>query len=202
MAMMCFKILFIFIFILLIANCGGKEDKMYFIYLQPIGEIDTKILQDIKSHIEKEFKVEVKIAKPIELPNNAYNLKRRQYHSTTILYKLEEIFPLDADRILGIVDVDLYVPQLNFVFGEANTVTKVAIISLCRLHQEYYGLPEDNEIFTLRTIKEAVHELGHTYGLRHCKDIRCVMHFSNSLIDTDNKSYNFCDSCLDKLKKE
>lgn len=196
---MNFKIFFLSIFILLILNCGTKE-RMDFIYIQPIGEIKYTTLQDIKSHLEDEFKVKVKIAKAIELPANAYNLKRKQYHSTTILYGLEEIFPLDAQRMLGVVDVDLYVPQLNFVFGQANPLTKVAIISLLRLHQEYYGLPQDNEIFTIRAIKEAVHELGHTYGLDHCKNIRCVMRFSNSIIDTDNKSYNFCVECLSRLK--
>jgi len=192
--MINFKILYLAIFILLISNCGSKK-QMHFIYLQPMGEIETKILQNIKSHLEEEFKIEVKIAPTINLPNYAYHPQRKQYHSTTILRKLEEIFPHDASRVLGIVDVDLYVPQLNFVFGEANSVTKVAVISLCRLHQEYYGLTPENKIFILRAIKEGVHELGHTYGLGHCKNKRCVMFFSNSLIDTDIKSYNFCKIC-------
>ncbi|RMD53346.1 MAG: archemetzincin, partial [Nitrospirae bacterium] len=97
--------------------------------------------------------------------------------------------------------VDLYADGLNFVFGEADILRGVAIISLTRLHQSFYGLPEDRGLFIERALKEAVHELGHLYGLRHCPDPHCVMHFSNSLLDTDKKSYKFCAICRRKLKE-
>jgi len=86
---------------------------------------------------------------------------------------------------------------LNFVFGEATT--KAAVISLTRLRQSFYKLPEDREIFRKRVLTEAVHELGHTYRLGHCENPRCVMFFSNSLTDTDRKGFEFCLSCKDKL---
>lgn len=86
------------------------------------------------------------------------------------------------------------------VFGEAELGGYFAIISLARLRQSFYGLPEDKHLFLERTIKEAVHELGHTYGLSHCPDPECVMHFSNSLMDTDRKKPSFCSRCQIKLE--
>jgi archaemetzincin len=103
------------------------------------------------------------------------------------------------ERILGIVDLDLYVPRLNFVFGEASQ--RVAIISLTRLRDEFYHLPKDESLFRKRVLTEAVHELGHTYGLEHCRIPQCVMFFSKSLIDTDTKGPDFCPKCKNKISR-
>lgn len=89
---------------------------------------------------------------------------------------------------------------MNFVFGEAGLSGSFSVISITRLSQKFYGLPEDDGIFFDRVIKEAVHELGHTYGLRHCSDSSCVMFFSNSLSDTDRKGSSFCMSCSKMLE--
>jgi len=103
------------------------------------------------------------------------------------------------ERVVGIADVDLYVPRLSFVFGEADVGSGTAIISLCRLRQEYYGLAPDEALFLERATKEIVHELGHTFGLGHCPNDRCVMHFSNSLADTDLKNAQFCNRCRPRI---
>jgi archaemetzincin len=103
------------------------------------------------------------------------------------------------ERVVGIADVDLYAPRLNFVFGEADVLSGIAVVSLCRLKQEYYGLPPDKALFIKRATKEIVHELGHSFGLRHCPDAKCIMHFSNSLADTDYKEVNFCNKCCPRL---
>ncbi|ODS32583.1 MAG: peptidase [Candidatus Scalindua rubra] len=108
----------------------------------------------------------------------------------------------EYDRILGIVDIDLYVPELTFVFGEADIAKKVAVISLTRLRQEFDDLPENLTLFRNRIITEAVHELGHTYGLRHCTNNNCVMFFSNTLSDTDQKGAVLCSNCKKILEKK
>jgi archaemetzincin len=164
-----------------------------------IGNADATFLEKLSTGLEKIFGQEVKVS---QIPLNlefAYNLARDQYNSSVILERLQKMVPETCERSLGIVDVDLYVPDLNFVFGEADVVEKMAVISTKRLRQEYYGLLKDEELFLDRTLKESVHELGHTYGLGHCPDKSCVMYFSNSLQDTDFKSSSFCESCKRKL---
>ena len=164
-----------------------------FLYLRPIGHIEDTILSELIDPVNETFGVLVKADLPMEIPENAYNQERRQYNSSTILDEMLDTIPEDASHVLGIIDVDLYVPYLNFVFGEASD--KVAIISVTRLRNKYYGLPEDNELFKNRVIKEAIHEIGHMFGFKHCPNKECVMHFSNSLEDTDIKSYKLCSKC-------
>jgi archaemetzincin len=128
----------------------------------------------------------------------AYNPERKQYLSSELLGSLKKSTEEEA-RLVGITEVDLYVPRLNFVFGEANVLSGTAIVSLCRLRQEYYGLAPDEFMFMERATKEIVHELGHTFGLGHCPNSKCVMHFSNSLADTDLKGANFCSKCRPRI---
>jgi len=171
------------------------------IALVPVGEIDRETLRSIGEAVEKRFKRPCLIASPIALPSRAYNPHRGQYLSDFLLIQLRKVSVPEAERLLGVVDVDLYTRGLNFVFGQASLSGREAIISLTRLRQSFYGLPEERELFLERAIKEAVHELGHTYGLGHCPDPLCVMHFSNSLADTDVKKPDFCPRCLKLLER-
>lgn len=137
----------------------------------------------------------------IALPRESWNQRRGQHLASLLLAELPSL-PRLGDRALGVVDVDLFAPGLNFVFGEADITGKRALISLQRLRQAFYGLPQDENLFRERAFKEAVHELGHTYGLGHCTDFTCVMHFSNSLRDTDLKGWNFCPICQRKVVRK
>jgi archaemetzincin len=98
---------------------------------------------------------------------------------------------------LALVNADLYVPKLNFIFGLAEFDGN-ALVALPRLSPTFYGYPENEKLYYKRITKEVLHELGHVLGLRHCHN-RCVMRFSNSLSDTDEKPVEFCPSCLKKL---
>jgi len=135
----------------------------------------------------------------ITVPAHAYDSKRRQYLADAFLAVLRSLSVPDAQRLLGVTDVDLYAPGLNFVFGQAVMRGREAVISLVRLRNSFYGLPDDEALLVERTTKEAVHELAHTYGLTHCPQARCVMHFSNSLRDTDAKHVTFCPRCSAQL---
>jgi archaemetzincin len=134
-----------------------------------------------------------------ELPSEAFSVERSQFLASAILAGMSSPQPGDTVKTLGVTDVDLYVPDLNFVFGLADAARAVAIISLCRLREEFYGLKCDVELFRNRVAKEAIHELGHSFGLAHCQNSQCVMFFSNSLIDTDNKEKDFCPDCRRQL---
>ena len=174
-----------------------REEK---IRLVGIGEVDESLLIQLAGSIEGIFDVSVEIGQLLPEPVYAYVPERKQYHSTRIL---DEIIRQGnrKQKVLGVADVDLFVPRLNFVFGEADLHNRAAVISLVRLRQSYYGLPENKKLFSQRTVKEAVHELGHTFGLGHCPNPGCVMFFSNSLADTDRKEDAFCPQCRRRLAK-
>lgn len=124
----------------------------------------------------------------------AYDGARGQYYSTEILRQLVQIAPRDR-RVLAVTSLDLYVPVLTFVFGEAQLEGNCAVVSLHRLREEFYGLPRNEELLAERLVKEAVHELGHTFGLRHCVDWQCAMASSHGVELLDVKGSEFCPSC-------
>jgi len=163
-----------------------------------IGPLDIEVLGKVQGGLCNVFPETacVILEDVMPIPEDTYNALRRQHHSSHLLAKIYDyVKESGADPVLGITNVDLYVPRLNFVFGEAQCPGRVAIISLCRLKPEFYGQPANKELFVERSKKEAVHEIGHTLGLGHCHDPACIMFFSNSILDTDRKSLAFCESC-------
>ena len=125
-----------------------------------------------------------------------FSKSRNQWNSRYILEWISRKALSNSDtKILAVCDFDAYSNGLNFVFGEAQIGGRIAAIYLPRLRQEFYGHISDLGLFQQRITKETVHELGHLFRLSHCKRRNCVMHFSNSLKDTDFKGYNFCDRC-------
>ena len=154
-------------------------------------------MERLKDRVGGVFHCQVEIEPGLSDLAQAYNAERKQYLSSKLLAALGKA--QKDERVVAITDVDLYVPRLNFVFGEADVSSETAIISLCRLRQEYYGLAPDEALFLERASKEIVHELGHTFGLGHCPNNKCVMHFSNSLADTDLKEAYFCNICRPRI---
>ncbi len=167
------------------------------ITLKPMGEVADEIMEKLRDRVSGVFHCIVQIGKGLTDLTQAYDPQRKQYFSSKLLAFLGR--SEKGERVVGITDVDLYVPKLNFVFGEADAVSGTAIISLYRLKQEYYGLAPNETLFLERATKEIIHELGHTFGLGHCSNNKCVMHFSNSLADTDLKEMYFCPQCCPRI---
>lgn len=172
------------------------------ILLQPVGSVSLAITSMLERTLSEQFSSAKFIVAPtMKLPKEAFDANRNQYVSPAIIrYIQENCEETQCHKILGICDVNAYSGRLNFVFGEAQFGKRVAVIYLTRLKEEFQEGRFDESIFLQRVIKEAVHELGHLFGLEHCRLPSCVMCFSNSLADTDRKEKELCGEC--KIKME
>ena len=174
------------------------------VVLQSVAsKLDNDTICHLANDISKEFQnvATVSVGSTFALQTDpqfqsAFDTKRNQWYSPKLLVCFFEQFRPNKDtKILFILDVDAYSDGLNYVLGEAYPKGRLGIIYLPRIRQEFYGLKPDIELFYERMVKESVHELGHAFGFVHCQNPLCVMHFSNSLADTDTKARSFCSSC-------
>jgi len=170
------------------------------IRLVPVGAIEDYVLSGITEALAAAFAEGAERGSVMPVPQSAYNPRRGQHQASEILYALARL-PRQGERLLGVADVDIYSPGLNFVFGLAAPGIQTAVISLTRLRPEYHGQPPDKKLLLERGIKEAIHEGGHLLKLPHCPDSTCVMAFSNSVEDTDRKGRAFCPRCQEKTSR-
>ncbi|MBS7651183.1 MAG: archaemetzincin family Zn-dependent metalloprotease [Candidatus Bathyarchaeia archaeon] len=164
----------------------------------PVGNPSRRVIDFLLRYLkDSDLEAETYLSEPLHPVEFAYNPARRQYLSTAILRALLGINRVDGERVLGVTELDLYVPGLNFVFGEALYTGAAAVISTYRLESMpiIFGATIES-----RVAKEAIHELGHTFGLTHCSRRSCVMSFSNSVFETDIKGERFCNECKGKLQ--
>lgn len=169
------------------------------IHLLPIGEVDRRLLDSLRSSLARQSRLQCEILAPAFEPDFAYHAERQQYHSSDILGRMQQFVRPGGWRLLGVTDADLYIPILTFVFGEAQLGGACALVSTHRLRQEFYGLPADRNLLLDRLVKESVHELGHTVELTHCDDYRCVMAPSHAVEWIDLKDKEFCPDCESRV---
>lgn len=173
------------------------------IVLLPVGDTDPAIVARIAARVGAALDVEVVAGQPQLLPEGGFDRRRSQYRSSVFLESLDRLRRSIPNQprpyLLGVAAADLFVPRLNFIFGEADHAAGVAVISLARLRPQLYGRPADPPLLEERAFKEAIHEIGHVYGLLHCRDPRCIMLFSNTIEDTDRKGPGFCPDCEGQL---
>ncbi len=170
------------------------------IAIQPFGQIAHGPLLAIAAGLERAFGFRADVRESKQLPPTAWMAQRKQYDSTHLILFLESCAKPGDFRILGVCDRDIASPIMTFVFGEAEIDGRFAVLSLHRLRQEVYGMPANDVLFCKRAAKVAIHEIGHTLGLRHCFRSHCVMYPADAVEITDIKTEEFCPSCSEKLK--
>lgn len=165
------------------------------IHLVEVAEADHALLSQLTERLARAFGVSCHVRHERVDAAPTLDPRREQYYSTAILQLLQDFSYRGSVRVLGVTAVDLYVPVLTFVFGEAQLDGSCALVSMHRLREEFYGLPPNPELLFERLLKEAVHEIGHTFGLRHCADWRCVMASTHAVERLDVKTADFCVPC-------
>ncbi len=152
-------------------------------------------LAAIESAAAKLLGVETRRLAPLPDPVYALDPRRRQYSAVDVMRAFALAAPAGESKVLGITERDLFIPMLTFVFGQAQLNGRLALVSLARLRQEFYGMPEDRTVLLRRALKEVAHELGHTAGLAHCPDRQCSMSLSTDIAQVDGKGAGYCASC-------
>ena len=167
--------------------------------LLPIGNLDEQLMLDLGPALAEALRVPCEIISGRMDPGFAFHRERQQYHSSEILHAMQDIVTPHTWRVLGVAAVDLYIPILTFVFGEAQMGGPCAVVSLHRLRQEFYGLPPDHDLLRERLLKESLHEVGHTLDLTHCDDYQCAMSPSHAVEWIDLKGSSLCLPCQDRV---
>jgi archaemetzincin len=166
-----------------------------FIGVVALGPVDPEIVRRLRTAVAKILALPVRVLRPLPLPEKTFHIVRAQYHSTQILEYLLSGHDWGAFRILGVTSADLYIPILTFVFGEAQLDGKAAVISQFRPRGDADGRNPPLAVVLKRLIKLSIHELGHTFGLGHCREEGCLMGFSANLEKLDQKNPAFCRYC-------
>ena len=173
---------------------------MNLVHLLPVGKVEHATLLTLCAAIPKCLPIQCQVLPALLDPEPSYHEERQQYHSSEILRRMQSLKSPSDWRLLGVAAVDLYIPILKYVFGEAQIGGPCALVSLHRLRQEFYGLEPDAALLGERLLKESVHELGHTLDLRHCQDYRCVMASAHAVEWIDLRERNLCPRCTAQVE--
>lgn len=178
-----------------------NNQPQHTVIVSPLGNIDETLLKSIRIQIDRTFAFATEIHPLLKSLEFAHDPERDQYYSTRILQRLSELAPSHALKVLAVVQVDLFIPILTHVYGEAQLGGRSCVISTLRLSRD---LPPAGHLQTYqeRITKETIHELAHTFDLRHCKDRACIMHYCRSIRDVDQKSQQLCRYCRTMLDDE
>ena len=176
-----------------------KENK---IILAACGPFEKEFLKKIARSAENEFRIPVTFEERHFDLAPFYNPGRRQYDANKLLSYISDSSVNEGAKVLGLFRVDLFIPILTYVFGQAKLNGGSAIASIYRLRNEMYGLKNNEALLLSRATKEVIHELGHSFGLIHCHVQTCVMRSSTYVEDIDQKSHNFCSGCREILDRK
>ncbi len=161
----------------------------------PIGPVESAFLKELEAPLTQVLGVNAYVGKAVlPQPAFAFNKDRKQYHTTAIMRRLLTVKDTGAPLIMGIADVDLFVPDSPFVYGEADREARVSVMSLWRLKGE-------GDAWKRRTFVECVHQAGHLIGLSFCEDARCAMFLATTITDAERRQLHLCSNCCNELAK-
>jgi archaemetzincin len=170
------------------------------INIVPVNFSNNSFLKKILRELNSRFRSDISLlALDLDI-EETYSENRGQFFSSQIISLSAALTQTIPGKILMITEVDLFVPVLTFVFGEAQLNGKHSLVSVCRLHEEFYSGISNDELLFQRTMKEILHELGHCFGLLHCIDWDCVMHSSQGIEEVDIKGNFYCKVCAPSVE--
>jgi archaemetzincin len=169
------------------------------ITLISFGYFEDNFLKNIAEAVRHEFPFSVNIKEGHLDLSEFYDPTRRQYNGVKLLKEVDNMFASNSAKTIGLFNVDLFIPILTYIFGQAFLNGRSGIATLYRLSNERYGMSTDDKFILDRFKKEVIHELGHTFGLIHCHIPTCVMRASTYVEDIDQKNVNFCSGCRNNM---
>ena len=169
------------------------------ILLISYGQFEKKILEKIAMDVAREFLFQVNIEESHIDLSKFYDPLRHQYDGNGLLKEIDTTYSSQLIKKIGLFRVDLFIPILTYIFGQAAFKGSTGIASIYRLRNEQYGIKKDEALLLNRFSKVVIHELGHTFGLIHCLIPTCVMRSSTYVEDIDQKSHNLCIQCRTKI---
>lgn len=170
-------------------------DRMIKVGIVPLGNVAPLAARVIAAHVGAYFHMHADVLASLPEPSYALDSGRMQYDAGQVIDNLEKEKPEGYQKIIGVVNGDLFVPIFTFVLGEARQGGRCALISLFRLEENTGSGPVFPSQFLERCAKLALHELGHLFNLTHCKDPLCLMHISGDVRELDKRSLNLCRYC-------
>ena len=178
-----------------------NADNSEYILISPVGDLSTELVEAIAGEIQRVFGFSTSIDCILDDLSFALDHNRNQHHSTMILEQLAASAPGQAAKVIAIAQVDLFIPILTHVYGEAQLGGIACVVSTFRLNEGRSGMNISPK-YIERIVKEAIHELGHTFDLRHCPEATCIMHYCRNEEDVDRKSNALCRYCKVMLADE
>ncbi len=172
------------------------------IVIVSFGQFEKEFLVKIASAVEDRFGIDVDINISYSDISQYYDPARRQYDGNKLLKHINSEYSSDHIKTIGLFRVDLFIPILTYIIGQAIYKGNAGVVSLFRLKNELYGMKRNDKLLYERLKKEVIHELGHIFGLTHCFSPACVMRSSTYIEDVDQKNSTFCFKCYEKLKNQ
>ena len=167
----------------------------------PIGDVPAEVKRQASSALRSVYDAEVTVADTQSIPEGAFDRNRNQYRAEQFIELADRVGR--GEKNIGITPQDLYYRRRNYVFGLAYLNGAGSVVSTHRLRTSSDGgisSKPSEEVFDDRVRKEVIHEVGHTLGLDHCDNNRCVMSFSPTVREVDVKEEHLCGTCSTEIR--